>query len=90
MRNYIVEDRELLEGASPARLNELHHEWLESRGGKAMNNCRHRYFLNLDEEAVENLLSLPPPGERISPTICMKVFDAEFGLPSSYFGSGEG
>jgi len=51
-------------------------------------NCRNRYFLILDEEVMDNLLFLPPPGVRISPTICMRVFDAEFGLPSSYFGSG--
>lgn len=87
LRNDIVEDQALLEGASPARLNELHHEWLESRGGKTMQNCRNRYFLILDEEVIDNLLFLPPPDGHISPTICMKVFDAEFGLPSSYFGN---
>jgi hypothetical protein len=89
LRNDIVEDRALLEGASPARLNELHHEWLKSRSGKTMQNCRNRYFIILDEEVINNLLFLPPPGVRISPTIGMKVFDAEFRLPSSYFGSGD-
>jgi hypothetical protein len=85
LRHDILEDQALLEGASPARLNELHHEWLEARGGKPMQNCRNRSFLILDEEVTDNLLFLPPPDEHILPTICMKVFDAEFGSPSSYF-----
>jgi hypothetical protein len=87
LRNDIVEDHALLEGASPARLGELHHEWFEARGEKTMQNCRNRYFLILDGEVIDNLLFLPPPNGNISPTICMKVFDAEFGLSSSYFGN---
>jgi hypothetical protein len=53
-----------------------------------MQNCRNHYFLIFDEEVIDDLLFLPPSGVRISPTICMKVFDAEFGLPSSYLGNG--
>lgn len=88
LRNEIVENQEaLLEDASPAKLSEMHHEWLESRGGKTMQDCRNRYFLILDDEIIDNLLILPPPDGHISPTICMKVFDAKFGLPSSYFGN---
>lgn len=75
LQNDIVQDREVLEGASPARLSELHHEWLESRGGKTMNNCRNRYSLILDEEVIDNLLFLPVPDVQISPTICLKVLD---------------
>lgn len=43
-------------------------------------------FLIFDEEVIDNVLFLPPPEEHLSPLICLKVFDAEFGLPSSYFG----
>lgn len=66
LRNDIVEDRTLHEGASPARLNELHHEWLKSGGGKTMQSCRNRYFLIFDKEVIDNLLFLPPRGTHIA------------------------
>ena len=51
-----------------------------------MQNCRNRYFLILDEKFIDGLLLLPPSEEYLSPMICLKVFDADFGLPGSYFG----
>jgi hypothetical protein len=94
LRNEVVEDRELLEGAqaSPAKIRQLAQDWVHSHpGAKVTHSPRYRCFLVVDDEAVWHLLRLPMPVayERSVPAMhSVKVFDAEFLLEDSYFNEG--
>jgi hypothetical protein len=88
LKNEIVQDKARLDGASPATLNELHHEWLDSQGVKTWDSCLYRYFVIFDQPVIDNLLALPPPEVYSRSKICIKVFDAEFGVLSTYFDNG--
>lgn len=93
LRNEIIQDRELLEGAEPAKITKLAQDWVHSRpGAKVYHSPQYRYFIVVDEEVIEHLLRLPmPPAyERSVPAIySVKLYDAEFGLDDAYFGDEE-
>jgi hypothetical protein len=66
LRNEIVQDRELLEGASPEKITGLAREWfktLQYDGIRVCHSSQFRYPLVVDEEVVRNLLQLPMPAE---------------------------
>lgn len=95
LRNDIVQDRELLEGASqtPAKITKLAQDWVHSHlGAKVYHSPRNRYFIVVDDEVIQHLLRLPmPPAYQSSvPAVySVKVYDAEFGLDGAYFGDEE-
>ena len=65
LRNDIVQDREMLEGASPEKIIELAREWYPSQyeGAKVYHSSAFRYPLIVDSEVLQNLLTLPMPAE---------------------------
>jgi len=93
LRNDIVQDRELLEGASPAQITKLAQDWVHSHSGaKVYHSPQYRYFINVDDEVIQHLLRLPmPPAYEsgIPAVYSVKVYDAEFGLDDAYFGDEE-
>jgi hypothetical protein len=90
LRNDIVEDRELLEGASktPAKILELAQNWVHlDRKGTTSDSPRYRFFLVVDDEVIDHLLQLPIPAEhqRIVPFYySVKVYDARHNSPSEF------
>ena len=87
LRNDIVQDREQLEGASPAKVRALARDWAYSLGSKTYTSPSYRFCLLIDEESMETLLKHPMPAVRpphISLARAVKVIDVEFGLQDSY------
>lgn len=93
LRHEIVEDRELLEDASPAKILTLAQDWVHSeRKATTRDSPRYRFFLYVDDEVIANLLQLPmPPTKRKSvPTVySVKVLDARFTSSPPEFSGGE-
>jgi hypothetical protein len=89
--NEVVQDRELLEGASPAKILEVARDWVASIPNVTLvSTPRHRYCIVIDEEAIQHLLKLPMPAvrERTIPSVySVKVFDTTFGVPETYYGA---
>jgi hypothetical protein len=64
LRNEIIEDRELLEGASadPAKILELAQDWVHyDRKAQTRDSPRYRFCLVIDDEVIDHLLQLPMP-----------------------------
>lgn len=91
LRNEIVEDRELLDGASTETLLKLHQEWvhLGQEAVTADSPC-YRFFLAVDDEVLEHLLKLSEqPDEWIPPAhipdvYSIKVYDARHNSPTEF------
>jgi hypothetical protein len=81
LRNEIIEDRELLEGASsdPAKILELAQNWVHHDcKAQTRDSPRYRFCLVIDDEVIDHLLHLPlpPSKEKDIPGIySVKVFD---------------
>jgi hypothetical protein len=92
LRHDIVEDRELLEGASetPAKILELAQNWVHlDRRAKAGDSPRYRFFLVIDDEVIDHLIQLPMPAriERNIPAVySVKVYDARHNSPPEFSG----
>jgi hypothetical protein len=90
LRHDIVEDRELLEGASetPAKILEVAQNWVHlDRKATTSDGPRYRFFLVVDDEVIDHLLQLPMPAEpqRSVPWIySVKVYDARHNSPSEF------
>jgi hypothetical protein len=94
LRHDIVEDPELLEGASetPAKILELAKDWVHlDQKATTSDGPRYRFFLVVDDEVIEHLLRLPMPAEhqRSVPWIySVKVYDARHGPLSEFSDDG--
>lgn len=92
LRHDIVEDRELLEGASenPSKILELAQHWVHfDRKATTGDSPRYRFFLVIDNEVVDHLLQLPMPASRkrtIPGLYSVKVFDARHNSPPEFSG----
>lgn len=92
LRNEIVEDRELLEGASetPSKILELAQHWVHfDRKAKTGDSPRYRFHLVIDDEVIDHLLQLPMPAARsrtIASLYSVKVFDARHNSPPEFSG----
>lgn len=91
-RHEIVEDSDLLEGASasPETILKLHQDWVHSHpSAKVPDHSFYRYFLVVDDEVINHLLQLPMPA-RYEVTIpagyAVKLFDAWFNLDWDSYG----
>jgi hypothetical protein len=87
----IVQDRELLEGASPAKVLEVARDWVASIPNVTLvSTSRHRYCIVIDDKVMEHLLQLPMPAvlRRDIPSVySVKVYDLTFGVPDTYYGA---
>lgn len=88
LRLEVVEDRERLEGASTAQVHDLINEWMDSKGVKTMDCPRYRFYIIVDEEVMQSLLNHPSPAVGFDADLPdgVKVLDAAYGKPDSYFG----
>jgi hypothetical protein len=94
LRHDIVEDRELLEGASetPAKILELAQNWVHlDRKATTGDSPRYRFFLVIDDEVIDHLTQLPMPAPAraqmsIPAVYSVKVYDAQYNLPSEFSG----
>lgn len=92
LRHDIVEDRELLEGASktPSKILELAQHWIHfDRKATTRNSPRYRFFLVIDDEVIDHLLQLPMPAskKRIIPALySVTVYDARHNSPPEFSG----
>lgn len=64
----VIEEPELLDGASPATVRQLFRTWAETapqreQGRPAMRSQRYRYCLHVDQAALESVLHGPAPPE---------------------------
>jgi hypothetical protein len=80
LANEIVQDRQLLEGASPEKIIQLAREWFPTQypGAKVSHSSAHRYPLIIDDEVLRNLLALPLPpqyGRSAAATHTIEVCD---------------
>jgi hypothetical protein len=91
LKNEVVQDRELLEGASPAKILEVARDWVASIPNVTLvSTSRYRYCIVIDEEVIEHLLQLPMPAAyaRTIPSVySIKVHDLTFGVPDTYYGA---
>lgn len=87
MKHDIVQDPDLLEGASasPEKLLKLHQDWVHTHpGARKTDSSYHRHFLVIDDEVINHLLQLPMPAnyEKTIPTMyAVKLFDAWSNAP---------
>lgn len=92
LRHEIIENRELLEGASenPDRILKLVQDWVHvNRKASTRDSPRYRFFLVIDDEVIDHLLRLPVPArlEFNVPTVySIKVYDARINSPPEFFG----
>jgi hypothetical protein len=92
LKHDILEDRELLEGASenPDKILKLAQDWVHlDQKAKTGDSPRYRFFLVIDDEAIDHLLQLPMPARprfNIPTVYSVKVYDARVGPPSQYSG----
>lgn len=92
LRHDIVEDCELLEGASetPAKILELAQNWVHyEKKAVTGDSPRYRFFLVVDDEVIDHLLQLPTPAtyQRNIPSVySVKVYDARFNSPPEFSG----
>jgi hypothetical protein len=88
----IVQDRELLEGASedPDKILQLAQDWVHlDQKATTGDGPRYRFFLVIDDEVIDHLLLLPMPANprfNIPTLYSVKVYDARTGPPSKYSG----
>jgi hypothetical protein len=80
LQNEIVQNRALLEGASPEKIIGLARQWFPTQyqGAKVVHSSAHRYPLIIDDEVLQNLLALPTPAEYVcseAATYTIKVCD---------------
>jgi hypothetical protein len=89
--NEVVQDRELLEGASPAKILEVARDWVASIPNVTLvSTSRHRYCIVIDDKVIEHLLQLPMPAayrRNIPGVYSVKVYDLTFGVPDTYYGA---
>lgn len=81
LRNNIVQDQQLLDGAPTAKIKALAKTWIESCGASVAESSCYRFFLIIDEEVVRNLLQYPMPATlppRRWQWYSVKVLDIEF------------
>lgn len=87
MKHDIVQDPDLLEGASasPEKLLKLHQDWVHTNpGARITDSSYYRHFLVIDDEVINHLLQLPMPAEyeHTIPTMyAVKLFDAWSNVP---------
>jgi hypothetical protein len=92
VRHEIIEDRELLEGASktPNKILKLAQDWVHfDQKAKTKDSPRYRFFLVIDDEVIGNLLQLRiPANDKVSiPALySIKVFDARVNSPPEFSG----
>lgn len=93
LRNEIVEDRELLEGASTETLLTLHQEWVHlERKAIAADSPHYRFFLVIDDDVLNHLLNLSEkPGKwscgvdaHLPDVYSIKVYDARHNPPTQF------
>jgi hypothetical protein len=91
LKNEVVQDRELLEGASPAKVLAVARDWVASIPNVTLvSTSRHRYCIVVDDEVIQHLLQLPMPAAyaRTIPSVySVKVYDLTFGVPDTYYGA---
>jgi hypothetical protein len=94
LRHDIVEDHELLEGASetPAKILELAQNWVHlDRKATTGDSPRYRFFLVIDDEVIDHLIRLPMPASassllNIPAVYSVKVYDAQHNSPVEFSG----
>jgi hypothetical protein len=92
LRHDVIEDRELLEGASehPDKILKLAQDWVHlDRKATTGDSPRYRFFLVIDDEVIDQLLQLPMPARvtlNVPALYSVKVFDARFNSPPEFSG----
>jgi hypothetical protein len=92
VRHEVIEDPELLEGASetPDKILELTQQWVHlNRKATTGDSPRYRFFLVVDDEVIDQLLQLPMPARvtlNIPGLYSVKVYDACFNSLPEYSG----
>lgn len=89
LRNETVEDRELLEDATPDKILKLSQDWVHlDQQATTKDNPRYRFFLVIDEEVINQLLNLPknPMLQTFQEVFSIKVYDARYNSPPQFSG----
>jgi hypothetical protein len=92
LRHEIIEDQELLEGASedPDKILKLAQNWVHlDQNAKTGDSLRYRFFLVIDDEVIDHLLRLPMPAAiefTIPMVFAVKVYDARVDSPPEFSG----
>lgn len=92
LQHEIIEDQELLEGASkdPDKILRLAQDWVHlNQKAKTGDSPRYRFFLVIDDEVIDHLLRLPMPAtiEFTVPMVySVKVYDARVDSPPEFSG----
>ncbi|TIA17486.1 hypothetical protein D6C83_08258 [Aureobasidium pullulans] len=64
--HHVLEDRALFEAANPITVREHFRQWVQDapqreQGGPAMRSQRYNFCVHVDEEALQSVISGPPP-----------------------------
>lgn len=80
LKNNVVQDKDLLDGASVPRIQELAKDWIQQRGADMSEAPRYRFFIIMDDEVVRTLLRFPSPASRTGEWqfYSVKVLDVEY------------
>lgn len=91
LKHEIIEDKQLLEGASTDKLLRLHQDWVHlDRQARTRDNPSYRFFLVIDDEVMAHLLQLniSERSSRLSlaAAYSVKVYDARHDSPPEFPG----
>jgi len=92
VRHDIIEDCELLEGASedPNKILKLAQEWVHlDQKARTRDHPRYRFVLVIDDEVIDHLLRLPMPATiefTIPMLYAVKVYDVQVNSPPEFSG----